>query len=81
MPDSEPVAAQALQSYIERIERLESEKADVMAGIKDVYAEAKGNGFNPKTMRQVIRLRRMDQADRKEIEEMLDIYKRALGMD
>ena len=81
MPDSEPVAAQALQSYIERIERLESEKADVMAGIKDVYAEAKGNGFDPKTMRQVIRLRRMDQADRKEIEEMLDLYKRALGMD
>lgn len=74
------VAADQLRSYIERIERLEEEKAGLGADIRDVFAEAKGNGFDTKTMRQVIRLRKMEAADRQEAEHMLDLYLVALGM-
>jgi uncharacterized protein (UPF0335 family) len=73
-------SAARLKSFIERIERLEEEKAGIAADIKDVYAEAKGTGFDVKVMRQVIRLRKMESADRQELEELLDLYKRALGM-
>lgn len=69
-----------LKSFIERIERLEEEKAATATDIKEVYAEAKGTGFDVKTMRQIIRLRKMESADRAEQEELLDLYKRALGM-
>lgn len=75
------IAGDHLRSFIERIERLEEEKAALAADIKDVYAEAKGTGFDVKIMRQLIRLRKMEDHDRSEQEEILDLYKRALGME
>ncbi|WP_135079183.1 DUF2312 domain-containing protein [Terasakiella sp. SH-1] len=75
------IAGDHLRSFIERIERLEEEKAAIAADIKDVYAEAKGTGFDVKIMRQLIRLRKMEDHDRTEQEEILDLYKRALGME
>ncbi|MFY7776842.1 MAG: DUF2312 domain-containing protein [Elstera sp.] len=80
MTDVGGVAADQLRSYIERVERLEEEKAGIAADIKDVFAEAKGNGFDVKTMRQIIRLRKLEEIDRQEQETLLDLYKRALGM-
>jgi uncharacterized protein (UPF0335 family) len=80
MPDVGGIAAERLRSYVERIERLEEEKAALAADIRDVYAEAKGSGFDLKVLRQVVRLRRMNSAERQEQETLLDVYKRALGM-
>lgn len=74
------VAQDQLRSIVERIERLEEEKAAIANDIKEVYAEAKGNGFDTKTLRQVIRLRRQDKAERQEQEAILDLYLHALGM-
>ena len=74
------IAADQLRSYIERIEKLEEEKAIIATDIRDVFAEAKGNGYDAKTMRQVLKLRKMDHSDRDEQEYLLDVYKRALGM-
>jgi uncharacterized protein (UPF0335 family) len=74
------VAGARLKSFIERIERLESEKAALMEDIKEVYAEAKGTGFDAKTMRKIISLRKMDNDKRRESEELLDLYKTAIGM-
>ena len=72
------VAAGQLRSFIERIERLEEEKA-IADDIKDVYGEAKGNGFDTKVLRQVVRIRKQDQAERQEQEALLDLYLGALG--
>ena len=80
MSDVGGVAADRLRSFVERIERLEEEKATLAADIKEVYAEAKGTGFDVKTLRQIIALRKLDQADRQEMEEMLELYKRALDI-
>jgi uncharacterized protein (UPF0335 family) len=74
------IAAEQLQSLIMRIERLEEDKANILSDIREVYAEAKGQGFDVKIMRQLIRLRKMEEHDYKEQEEILDLYKRALGM-
>ena len=74
------IAGDRLRAYIERIERLEEEKAALAADVREVFAEAKGNGFDVKIMRQVLRLRKMDGDDRAEEEALLDIYKRAIGM-
>jgi uncharacterized protein (UPF0335 family) len=74
------IAGEQLRSFIERIERLEEEKRALADDIKDVYAEAKGSGFDTKIMRQIIRIRRMDKDDVDEQETLLDLYKRALGM-
>ncbi|NQW09066.1 MAG: DUF2312 domain-containing protein [Alphaproteobacteria bacterium] len=74
------VAGDQLRSYLERVERLEEEKAALMADIREIFAEAKGNGFDVKIMRQVLKLRKMDGDDRAEAETLLDLYKRALGM-
>lgn len=74
------IAGDHLRSFIERIERLEEDKAAIAADIKDVYAEAKGTGFDVKIIRQLIRLRKMEDHDRSEQEEILDLYKHALGM-
>ncbi|HEX2561223.1 DUF2312 domain-containing protein [Phenylobacterium sp.] len=68
-----------LKSIIERIERLEQEKAEVAEQIKEVMAEAKGNGFDTKILRKVIRLRKQDRATRQEEEAILDLYLSALG--
>ena len=70
-----------LKSYIERVERLEEERAGLASDIRDILAEAKSNGFDTKTMRQVIKLRKMKSNERMEAEYMLDLYKRALGLD
>ncbi|PZP85863.1 MAG: hypothetical protein DI582_04510 [Azospirillum brasilense] len=75
------VESSKLKSYIERIERLEEEKAGIGADVRDVFAEAKSNGFDTKTMRQVLKLRKMKTNERTEAEYMLDLYKRALGME
>ncbi|AFK54234.1 DUF2312 domain-containing protein [Tistrella mobilis] len=74
------ISADVLRSYIERIERLEEEKAGIAANIREVFAEAKGNGFDTKVMRQLIKLRRMEPQDVAEQDDLLDVYKRALGM-
>lgn len=76
---TEAVAADHLRQYIERIERLEEEKAALAADIREVYAEAKANGFEPKIMRQVIKIRKMDRSDRQEQEAVLSLYLEALG--
>ncbi|MCI5046271.1 MAG: DUF2312 domain-containing protein [Aquisalinus sp.] len=73
------VAADRLRSFIERVERLEEDKAAIMNDIKEVFAEAKGEGYDVKTLRQVIRLRKMDRADRQEMEALLELYLSALG--
>lgn len=80
MPTIGGVAGDQLKSYIERIEKLEEEKAALALDIREVFAEAKANGFDTKTMRQVIKLRKMEHAERDEQEHMLDLYKRVLGM-
>ncbi|MBM3537808.1 MAG: DUF2312 domain-containing protein [Alphaproteobacteria bacterium] len=72
------IAAEKLKSFVERIERLETEKTELAADIREVYSEAKGNGFDTKIMRQVIRLRKMEVADRREQDELLELYRRAL---
>ena len=73
-------ADQQLRLFIERIERLEEEKKGIADDIRDVYAEAKGQGYDPKIMRQIVRLRKMPVHDRKEMEAILDVYKSALGI-
>ena len=75
------VQADRLKLLIERIERLEEEKKGIADDIRDVYAEAKAVGYDPKTMRQVVRLRKMDNADRREQDDLLETYKAALGME
>ena len=74
------IQADQLASYVERIERLEEEKANLMADIKEVYGEAKALGYDVKILRQIIRLRKMEDHERTEQEEILEVYKRALGM-
>jgi len=74
------IAGNRLRSFIERIERLQDEKKALAGDIREVFAEAKGTGFDPKIMRQVIRLRAMDKDDLDEQEALLDVYRRALGM-
>jgi uncharacterized protein (UPF0335 family) len=74
------IAADRLRSLVERIERLEEERKALAGDIKDIYGEAKSAGFDVKVLRQIIRLRRQDQAEVEEQESLLDLYKRALGM-
>ena len=73
------IAADRLRTIIERVERLEEEKAAIMNDIKEIYAEAKGDGYDVKTLRQVVRIRKMDRADRQEQEALLDLYLSAIG--
>jgi uncharacterized protein (UPF0335 family) len=73
-------AKERLRSFLDRVEKLEEEKKALSDDIKEVYAEAKGEGFDVKTMRQVVRLRRMDKGDFQEAEAMLDLYLTAVGM-
>ncbi|OEJ67161.1 DUF2312 domain-containing protein [Magnetovibrio blakemorei] len=80
MTDVGGIAGDRLRSFIERIERLEEEKAALAADIREVYSEAKGTGFDVKILRQIVRLRKMDVSERQEQEDLLDVYKRALGM-
>ncbi len=80
MPDVAGIAADRLRSFVERIEKLEEERAAIATDIREVYSEAKGTGFDVKTMRQVIKLRKLEPADRQEQEALLDIYARALNI-
>ena len=75
------IAAERLRQLIERIERLEDEKAALAADVREIYAEAKAVGFDAKVMRQIIKLRKMDMADQQEMEALIDTYKHALGME
>lgn len=74
------IAGEQLRAFIERIERLEEEKKDVQEQIKEVFSEARGVGFDVRIMRQLLRLRKLRDADRSEQEELLEIYKSAIGM-
>ncbi|MDH3335582.1 MAG: DUF2312 domain-containing protein [Rhodospirillaceae bacterium] len=80
MSDVGGIAADKLRSFVERIERLEEEKTALSADIREVYSEAKGSGFDIKIIRQVVRLRKLDQSERQEQEELLDVYRRALNI-
>lgn len=77
---SEGVAADELRQFIERLETLETEKADLMESIKEVFAELKGRGFDAKAVRQILRIRKQDSAERQEQEAILELYLQALGM-
>ncbi len=79
MPDG-TVSGERLISFLQRVERLEEEKAALMADIREVYAEARSAGFDPKIMRKVVRLRAMDDGARQEEEDLLNTYLAALGM-
>ena len=80
MADIGGFATERLRSVVERIERLEEEKAALAADIREIYSEAKGAGFDAAVVRQVVRLRKMDNAERRQREELLDLYKRALDL-
>ena len=74
------VAAEELKQFVERVERLEEEKAGIAGDIKDVFAELKGRGFDTKAVRQILRIRKQDHSERQEQEAILELYMQALGM-
>lgn len=78
--DPDSIAGDQLKAFVERIERLEEEKQGITDDIKDVYAEAKANGFDVKVLRQVIKMRKQDASERAELESLLELYLSALGM-
>jgi uncharacterized protein (UPF0335 family) len=77
---TESVAQDQLRAFIERIERMEEEKKAITDDIKEIYAEAKGNGFDTKVLRQIVRIRKQDHSERMEQEALLELYMAALGM-
>lgn len=79
MADASKVASDQLKSIIERVERLEEEKQSIADDIKDVYAEAKANGYEVKVLRQIVRIRKQDRREREEMEAIMDLYMNALG--
>ncbi len=79
--DAENISGKRLKSFLDRIERLEEEKSGLADDIKDIYAEAKSTGFDTKTMRKIMRLRKMDVEKRREEEELLELYKSAIGLE
>ena len=80
MTDVGGIAQDVLRSFVERIERLEEEKKNYADDIKDVYSEAKSSGFDAKVLRQIVRMRKMEDHDRQEQEALVDLYAHALGM-
>ena len=80
MTNETNVAADQLRLYLERIERLEEEKKGMADDIRDVYSEAKSMGYDPKIMRQIVRLRAMEPHDRQEMQHILETYMNALGL-
>ena len=81
MADVGGIAGDRLRSFIERIERLEEEKKGIADDIRDVYAEAKANGYDTKTMRAIVRLRKMETHARQEADALLETYRSALGLE
>ena len=79
--DTSAVSSERLKSIIKRIEKLEEDKAAVGEDIREVYAEAKGTGFDVKIIRQIVRLRKMATEERNEYDELIELYKSALGME
>lgn len=77
---ADSIAVDQLRAFIERIERLEEEKAGITGDIREIFAEAKGNGFDIAVMRRIIALRKKDRAERQEEDAMLELYMQALGM-
>jgi uncharacterized protein (UPF0335 family) len=75
------VAGKRLKSFLDRVERLEEEKKGLADDIKEIYAEAKGTGFDVKTMRKILKLRKMETDKRREEEELLELYKAAIGLE
>ena len=75
------VAGKRLKSFLDRVERLEEEKKGLADDIKDIYVEAKGVGFDVKTMRKILKLRKMEVEKRREEEELLELYKAAIGLE
>ena len=80
LPVNSTTSAEQLRQYIERVERLEEEKRGLMADIKDVYAEAKATGFEPKIMRQIVKMRAMDRDLLNEQDALLSTYREAVGL-
>lgn len=80
MSDIGGISGNQLRLFIEKVERLEEEKNELMENIREVFAEAKSVGFDTKIMKQILKLRKMKNEDRAEQEELLDLYKAALGM-
>jgi uncharacterized protein (UPF0335 family) len=78
--DGEGIAAEQLGRFVDRIEKLEEEKSAVATNVREVYAEAKSQGYDPKIMRKIVRLRTMDPHEVDEEEAMIHLYKQALGM-
>lgn len=78
--DATGVAAQELKQFIERIERLEEEKKAIAGDIREVYAEMKGRGFDVRAVREIVKIRRQDHSERKELEAILELYMSALNM-
>ena len=77
---SNTVAADQLKAFIERIERLEEEKAALAGDLREVYSESKGNGYDTKVMRKIVSMRRKDHAERQEEQAIMELYLQALGM-
>lgn len=80
-PETGGVSGARLRSFIQRIEKLEEDKAAVGEDLKEVYAEAKGTGYDTKIIRQIIRLRKVEVEKRRETEELLELYMSAIGME
>ena len=80
MADTGGIAADRLRSFIERIERLEEDRAGLNADIREVLSEAKSAGFDARTIRQIVRLRKLDTSERQEQEHLLEVYRRAVGI-
>ena len=79
--DKGGISGERLRSFVKRIEKLEEDKAAVSEDLKEVYSEAKGTGFDPAILRQVVRLRKVELDKRREREELLELYKSVLGME
>ncbi len=79
--DTGGVSGQRLKAFIERIERLEEEKSGLAEDVRDIYAESKAVGFDVKIIRRVIKLRKMDAEKRREEDELLELYKAAIGLE
>jgi uncharacterized protein (UPF0335 family) len=78
--NSEGIAADELKQFVDRIERLEEEKAGIAGDIKEVYAELRGRGFNAKAVRAILRMRKQDHAEMQEFQAIVELYAQALGM-
>lgn len=80
MAQTDGIRADELSSFIDRIERLEEEMANIRSDIREIYAEAKATGYDPKIMRVVLRLKKLDEADRSELDEVTELYRTALNV-